>query len=77
MEHLLRQSIQELEYGLGDYKMSSFNGRREDEDVEANIRALNTIEAFKLLGISTDNLVTLSTGEIIFDSEGDLIESKP
>lgn len=55
--------------------MSSFGGRRTDEDVEANIRAITAIEAFELLGIPTDNLVILSTGEIIFDSNGQLIES--
>ncbi len=55
--------------------MSGFNGRRTDEDVEANVRALNSIEAFELLGIPTDDLVILSTGEIVFDSIGQLIES--
>lgn len=54
--------------------MSGFGGRRTDEDVEANARALNSIEAFELLGLPTDNLVVLSTGEIIFDSNGQLIE---
>lgn len=53
--------------------MSSFGGRKTDEDVEANIRALNTIEAFELLGVTTINIVTLSTGEIIFDSNGEII----
>lgn len=55
--------------------MSGFGGRRSDEDVEANTRALNSIEAFELLGIPTTNIVILSTGEIIFDSNGQLIEA--
>lgn len=55
--------------------MSSFGGRRTDADVEANIRASNAIAAFELLGISTENLIVLSTGEIVFDTNGQLIES--
>jgi len=69
--------IHKLEYGHGGYKMSGFGGRREDEDVEASIRALTAIESLELLGIPTDNLIILSTGEIIFTSDGGLIESVP
>jgi hypothetical protein len=55
--------------------MSGFGGRRGDEEDGANLRALNSIEAFELLNLPTDNLVVLSTGEIIFDTNGQLITS--